>query len=181
MRLGALGPAALVRPLRELAEAEQLRRLRTQEAAEMRSVRQGAAKAPIARPVLGAGDFAGAVTSAVATASANAAGHHSSHWPMRATKDPEALKRLLEIRRSIQHQIDGSSGMGTVGPAPEAERKWREGQGVDGGHRIAAVGPEQIGLICALRGAAKQRGLMVMQPLLPGPQLIGIQRQLRWR
>ena len=90
-------------------------------------------------------------------------------------------QRLLEIRRSIQHQIDGSSGMGTVGPAPEAERQWREGQGVDGGHRIAAAGPEQVGLICALRRAAKQRGLMVMQPLLPGPQLIGIQRQLRWR
>ena len=45
--------------------------------------------------------------------------------------------------------------------------------------RIAAAVAEQVGLTRALRGAAKQRSLMAMEPLLPGPKLIGIQHQLR--
>ena len=88
-------------------------------------------------------------------------------------------QRLLKIRRTIEDEIHRSSSVGAVGPAPESQRQRREGQGIDGAHRIAAAVAEQGGLTGALRVAAKQRSLMAMEPLLPGLQLIGIQHQLR--
>ena len=52
-------------------------------------------------------------------------------------------QRLFQIDRAIQHQVDRSPLVRTVGPTPEAQGKGRQGQGLNGRDWIRADIPEQ--------------------------------------
>ena len=77
-------------------------------------------------------------------------------------------KRLLQLGRSVHHQVDRRTAMGGFRPAPETHRQGSQRQGIQRCGSVIGGGTEQIplGRVCCF--PAEERRLVVMQALLSG-------------